>query len=89
MTEKIYTDEGEYLKKNPMWHVEHSPWKAKQILKILSRNPINPKTVAEVGCGAGEILNQLHLSLPNDVSFTGFDISSDAIRIAGPGKKPD
>lgn len=83
MTEKIYTDEnGEYLKNNPAWHVEDSPWKAKQILKMLKRNPLNPKTIVEIGCGAGEILNQLYSSMPVDVSFTGYDISGDAIRLA-------
>ena len=83
MSENIYTEEnGEYLKNNPTWHVEDSPWKAKQIIKMLSRNPINPKSIAEIGCGAGEILNQLHLSMPNDLSFTGYDISSDAISLA-------
>ena len=83
MKEKIYTEEnGEYLKNNPNWHVEDSPWKAQQISKMLSRNPINPKTIAEIGCGAGEILNQLYASMPNDTNFTGFDISKDAINLA-------
>jgi SAM-dependent methyltransferase len=83
MTEKIYTEEnGEYLINNPTWHVEDSPWKAKQIIKMLNRNPINPKSIAEIGCGAGEILNQLYLSMPNNVSFTGYDISYDAINLA-------
>jgi SAM-dependent methyltransferase len=80
MTEKIYTTEnGEYLKKNPDWHVADSPWKAKQISKMLKRNPINAKSIAEIGCGAGEILNQLHKSMADDVVFTGYDISADAI----------
>jgi 2-polyprenyl-3-methyl-5-hydroxy-6-metoxy-1,4-benzoquinol methylase len=83
MADKIYTEEnGEYLKNNPTWHIEDSPWKAKQILKMLSRNPINPKSIAEIGCGAGEIVNQLHQAMPNDVSFTGYDISGDAIGLA-------
>lgn len=83
MADKIYTEEnGEYLKNNPTWHIEDSPWKAKQILKMLSRNPINPKSIAEIGCGAGEIVNQLHQAMPNDVSFTGYDISGDAISLA-------
>lgn len=88
MAEKIYTEEnGEYLKKNPTWHIEDSPWKAKQIIKMLSRNPINPKSIAEVGCGAGEILNQLYVSMPNYVNFTGYDISIDAINFANNRKK--
>jgi 2-polyprenyl-3-methyl-5-hydroxy-6-metoxy-1,4-benzoquinol methylase len=83
MVEKIYTEEnGEYLKNNPTWHVEDSPWKANQIIKILKRNKIEPKTIAEIGCGAGEILNQLHMHLPKEITFTGYDISSDAISLA-------
>jgi 2-polyprenyl-3-methyl-5-hydroxy-6-metoxy-1,4-benzoquinol methylase len=83
MTKEIYTERnGKYLKNNPTWHVEDSPWKAKQIIKMLSRHAISPKTIAEVGCGAGEILNQLYLSMPADVTFTGYDISKDGITLA-------
>ena len=88
MPKGIYKDEnGEYLQNNPTWHVEDSPWKAKQIIKMLNLNPIYPKSIAEVGCGSGEILNQLYLSMPKDVSFTGYDISSDAISLAKPREK--
>jgi Methyltransferase domain len=81
--EKAYTDEeGKYLKNNPTWHIEDSPWKAAQVMKMLKRNPINPKTIAEIGCGAGEILNQMHQQMSNDVHFTGYDISIDAINLA-------
>lgn len=83
MSEKLYTEENsEYLKKNPTWHTEDSPWKAEQILKMLERNAVNPKSIAEIGCGAGEILNQLHSSLPKDTYYTGYDISIDAITLA-------
>jgi ubiquinone/menaquinone biosynthesis C-methylase UbiE len=80
MKEKIYTEtNGEYLKNNPNWHVEDSPWKANHIKKILDKNSLNPHSIAEIGCGAGEILNQLYATSPNTTYFTGFDISSDAI----------
>lgn len=83
MSEIFYTEENsEYSKNHPNWHIEDSKWKAKQIFKMLNRNPINPKSIAEIGCGAGEILNQLHSTMPNDIRFTGYDISSDAISIA-------
>ncbi len=49
---------------------------------MLQRNPINPKYVAEIGCGAGEILNVLHSKMPSDVNFVGYDISTDAIKLA-------
>lgn len=83
MTDEIYTKKnGDYLQANPTWHVEDSPWKARQISRMLQRNGINVKMVAEIGCGAGEILNQLHMMMPDDVIFSGFDISSDAVSLA-------
>ena len=83
MTNKIYTEEkGEYLKNNPTWHIEDSPWKASQVNKMLGRNPIDPRSIAEIGCGAGEILHQLYFSMPQDRIFTGYDISADAINFA-------
>jgi len=79
----IYTEkESEYLKKNPNWHIEDSPWKAKQIINMLNRHHLELKTIAEVGCGAGEILNQLYLTMPKDTFFAGYDISYDAINLA-------
>jgi len=37
----LYLD-GEYLSKNPRWHVEESPWKAKQVLRMLRQNDLVP-----------------------------------------------
>lgn len=83
MADIVYTDkDSNYLKQNPSWHVEDSPWKAEQILKMIERNDIHPKSVAEIGCGVGEILNSLHKKMPEDVNFQGFDISPDAINLA-------
>lgn len=76
---QIYED-GTYLEKNPTWHVQDSPWKAKQIQKMIERNALQPKRVCEIGCGAGEILNQLSLKYP-DVQFTGYEISPQAYEI--------
>lgn len=78
---RIYTD-GEYLAHNPTWHTEDSPWKADQILDILHRNQLTPKSVCEVGCGAGEILVQLKRQMPDDCQFCGYDISPQALALA-------
>ena len=80
MDTSIYSN-GSYLKSNPGWHVEDSPWKAQQVLRMLGQHDIRPRTVAEVGCGAGEILRQLSHTLPG-TTFSGFDISTDAITLA-------
>ena len=70
----IYTT-GEYTQKNPTYHVEDSAWKANHILVMLKKHNLQPKTICEVGCGAGEILNQLKQSLPDNVQFEGYEIS--------------
>lgn len=70
----IYTT-GEYTERNPTYHVEDAAWKAEHILSMLKNHNLHPKTICEVGCGAGEILNQLKHSLPEDVEFEGYEIS--------------
>ena len=75
---------GDYLHKNLDWHMADSSWKAQQIDKIIKRNRLNPKTICEVGCGAGEILKQLSLkSTYSEVDFTGYEISEDAFQLCG------
>jgi SAM-dependent methyltransferase len=77
----VYTDGG-YLAQNPTWHVEDSPWKAQQILRIIRRNRLAPRSVCEVGCGAGEILVQLKRRLPDECRFWGYDVSPQAHSLA-------
>ncbi len=79
--EEVYTS-GEYLKKNPTWHVEESPWKAKQILRMMARRGIEPETICEVGCGAGEVLKQLQGKMEAKCLFWGFEISPQAVELA-------
>jgi len=66
--------DGSYVERNPTFHVEDSPWKAQQILRLLENRDLTPKSVAEVGCGAGEILVQLAKAMP-ETSFSGFELS--------------
>src|ERR1017187_4947833 len=81
MFEDIYTS-GEYLERNPGWHVEESPWKAKQILRMLAQNHLHPQSVCEVGCGVGEILKQLQNNMDDTCIFWGYDISPQALEFA-------
>jgi len=75
----MYTD-GEYLKNNTNWHVEDSAWKATQIVKMLSKHNIDVNEICEVGCGAGEILNQLSQKYPN-TKFSGYELSPQAFEL--------
>lgn len=80
MVTSRYTS-SEYLIANPDWHVGDSPWKASQVLRMLRRNDLEPRSVCEIGCGPGEILRQLQSSLPR-TRFVGYDIAPEAIKMA-------
>jgi SAM-dependent methyltransferase len=81
MEATIYTD-GTYLRNNPDWHAADSAWKAAHVADMLARHGIEPRTVAEAGCGAGGVLHALAAHLPQGTRFTGFDISPDAYALA-------
>lgn len=76
----IYLD-GSYLNQNQTWHSEDSQWKSEQIENLLARNSIIPKSICEVGCGAGEVLNQLSNTYL-DSQLTGFEISPQAFEFS-------
>jgi len=70
-------ESGSYLANNPTWDEEDSEWKATQVLKAFGRNQLRPKSIVEVGCGAGGILAALHKVLP-EVEYSGYEIAADA-----------
>ena len=77
---RIYQD-GTYLKNNPTWHTEDSQEKAEWIIRFIKRHRIQPSTICEVGCGAGEILNQLSQKLNGDITFYGYELSPQAFEL--------
>jgi SAM-dependent methyltransferase len=72
---------GEYLTNNPRWHLDESPFKVSQILRMLAKNRLRPKTICDVGCGAGEVLKLLHEKMDDACVFRGYDISPQALEI--------
>lgn len=76
-TESRYFDSS-YLDENPDWDRQDAPWKASQVLSMLSENQLKPKSICEIGCGSGDILVHLLESLPS-VGMTGFDISPQVV----------
>ena len=81
MRQKSRYEDGSYLEENPTWHEEDSSWKARQVTRMLSKYTIIPAKVCEIGCGAGEILNCLAKEYGEQVDFSGYDISPQAIDI--------
>jgi SAM-dependent methyltransferase len=78
--ESIY-ESGEYQERNPTWHTEHSPWKAKHIARAIERYEVAHDRVCDVGCGAGEIMSLLSERYPAS-EFVGFDPSPQAYALA-------
>lgn len=84
MAEEVFSAqyrEGDYLEKVPEWHAGDSPWKAGKVLEILRRNAIVPRSLCDVGCGAGQVLAELQAGLGSDVRMVGYDISPQAIAL--------
>ena len=71
------------MKTTPTWHTEDSPWKANQIIEIICYNHLQPKSIAETGCGTGAIIDEL--SKKESIigrQFSGYDIPLQAIEPA-------
>ena len=82
-TQDLYTS-SEYAALAPDWHVSESAWKARHIVAMLRKHQIEPQSICEIGCGAGEVLRQLQLSLSPTCAFVGYDIAPRAIELAAP-----
>ena|ERR1051326_4910157 len=80
MLESRYSS-GEHLEKVPEWYVDESPWKIRHIVPMLKRHRLKPRSICEVGCGAGEVLRLLQMYLPEDCTLWGYDISPQAIAL--------
>ena len=90
MSDSIYTT-GEYWAKNAHYHLEDSAWKARQLAELISQGDGmvhgagRRLAVAEIGCGAGGVLNAF-VSILRDSGYpcqgTGYDISVQAIEKA-------
>lgn len=74
-------DSGAYLQSAPDWHAGDAAWKAGKIFDLLQARRLNPASVCDVGCGAGEVLAQLQRRMPATTRFAGYDTSETAIAI--------
>jgi tRNA G46 methylase TrmB len=74
--ESIYLNES-YLLKNLDWHRQDSSWKVSKIFELLTDHQIDPDSICDVGCGAGDILINLSKYFP-ETQMVGFDIAPQA-----------
>jgi SAM-dependent methyltransferase len=79
----LYTG-GEYLQRHPTWHAEDSAWKAEMVLRMIRRSGLSPRSVCDVGCGAGELLRELQGRLGVDRELCGYELSPQAYELCRP-----
>ncbi len=79
---------SDYLKRNPTWDSEDSPWKAALVADSLQSSNLVPNSICEVGCGAGGVLSELRRSYPQTELF-GYDIAPDAARFWAEHQRAD
>lgn len=72
---RIYAD-GEYLSRNPHWHAEDSPYKAGLVKRAIARSGLKPRTIADIGCGAGLVAEIV--ARDSGAEVVAFDVSPDA-----------
>ena len=80
---------GAYAVDNPGWHEEDAPHKAEALARMIRFAGLQPRTVADVGCGTGAVLRHLATLLERDLPSTaweGWDIAKDAVRRARKGE---
>ena len=82
----IYED-GYYFEHHRTWHEEDGPFKAKNILKLLDRSSLSPRSICDVGCGTGAVLDALTQRIAS-CRGVGFEVSPQAIEMASRRTRP-
>ena len=87
MAPSPYTD-GQYLEKNRSWHEEDSPYKAGLVKDIIAENHLQPRKIADIGCGSGLVAELVAQAFPA-AQVDGYDISPDAAKFWPARKAPN
>ena len=80
----IYMTEH-YAELNPTWHEEDSPWKARQVERIIRDNSLSFASLCEVGCGTGYVLSGVSQAFPraklfgSEIFTTGLAFAADRL----------
>ena len=76
---KTYIDGTYDRQTGGTWHLEDSPFKANQVLRMLQRHPeVKVDRICDIGCGAGGVLAALDQRLVGKARLTGYEVSPQA-----------
>lgn len=73
---------GAYLAETGDWHEGDAAWKADHIRAMLASAGLEPRRIADIGCGTGGVLAQLQARLSPAADLTGFEIARPAFALA-------
>jgi SAM-dependent methyltransferase len=76
---------GTYAEANPDWHDGDAAHKARAVADLVRFAGLQPRTVVDVGCGAGGVLRHLRTELRAEwprTEWEGFDLAPEAVRRA-------
>ncbi len=79
-------DDGTYEEQSADWHESDAAWKATQVACMLEAVGVRPKTLCDIGCGTGGVLEALRPLLP-ETALTGYELSRAALTLAPPARK--
>lgn len=75
-------DDGAYLDANVGWHETDGLWKANRVHDLLGALALKPRSICDIGCGTGAVLDHLGGILGNDPNLMGFEVSRSAVELA-------
>ena len=67
-----YSD-GACLGHNPDWGDAEATWKAAQVLGMMRRHQLEPRSICDLGCGTAGVLDELDRHLPGDIRLVGYE----------------
>lgn len=76
---------SDYAERNPDWHEGDAPHKAAALAELIRELHPLPRSVIDLGCGAGGVLRALRAELGHELPGTtweGWDVAPEAIRRA-------
>jgi Methyltransferase domain len=63
-----------YVTANPGWHEDDAPWKADQVVRMLEKHHLVPRSMCDFGCGTAGVLDALRREVPTAL-FVGYEPS--------------